>query len=250
MTKLIYIGKCLLIETGKKDKKERKKILVIGDLHLGYEQALNEGGVFVSRKMYDEMILELDKVFKIAEMGGKVDEVVLVGDVKQEFRGILRQERGDIIGLVNWLLEKTEKLVITRGNHDSILEPILRGKERIELREVYCADGVVFAHGDKNLKDFWNKETELIVMGHWHPAVEFIDGVKKERYKCFLEGKTKGKTIVILPSFIDNREGIDIRHTDFEEKFNASVEKFKVRVVNLDGEMNVFDFGQLGKITG
>ena len=45
-----YIGKCLLIS------EKGKKILIIGDLHLGYEEVLNQGGVFVTRKMFDEMI--------------------------------------------------------------------------------------------------------------------------------------------------------------------------------------------------
>lgn len=243
MSNLRYIGKCLLVEAGK------KRILVIGDLHLGYEQALNEGGVFVSRKMYDEMVSELERVFDIANFGGKVDEVVLVGDVKQEFGGILKQERGDIIRLLNWLLEKVERVVITKGNHDSILEPIVRGKEKIELREEYVVGSIVFAHGDKNIGAFWGKNVEEIVLGHWHPAVELVEGIKKERYKCFLEGKVKEKDMIIIPSFVDNREGIDIRHTDFGDKFNVSAEKFDVKIVNLEGEMNALDFGQLGKIT-
>lgn len=242
MIKLEYIGKCLLIE------EMGKRIIVIGDLHLGYEQALNEGGVFVSRKMYNEMISELERVFEIAEKGGEINEVVLVGDVKQEFEGILKQERGDTIRLVNWLVERSERVTITKGNHDAILEPILRGKEGIELRDHYCLGEVIFAHGDKNIDEFWSKEVELIVIGHWHPAIELIEGIKKERYKCFLEGTIRGKKIVVLPSFVDNREGIDIRNTNFKEKFGVSGEMFEVIVVNNEGDLKGFEFGKLKKI--
>lgn len=36
--KIEYIGKCLLINV------DGKKILAVGDLHLGYEESLNLGG--------------------------------------------------------------------------------------------------------------------------------------------------------------------------------------------------------------
>ena len=39
------------------------KILVVGDLHLGYEEHLNRMGIFVSRQMFEEMISYFDKVF-------------------------------------------------------------------------------------------------------------------------------------------------------------------------------------------
>ena len=44
-----YVGKGLLIEEG-------EKILVIGDLHLGYEEMPNKSGVFVTRQMFEDMI--------------------------------------------------------------------------------------------------------------------------------------------------------------------------------------------------
>jgi len=59
MTEIEYIGKCLLVEID-----EGKKILIVGDLHLGYEEALNKTGVFMSRKMFDEMINEFDQIFQ------------------------------------------------------------------------------------------------------------------------------------------------------------------------------------------
>ena len=45
-----FIGKTLLVESG------GKKILVIGDLHLGYVESLNRVGVLVSRMMFKDMI--------------------------------------------------------------------------------------------------------------------------------------------------------------------------------------------------
>src|SRR3989338_7971849 len=53
-----YIGKCLLIT------EKGEKILIIGDLHLGYEEALNKSGVYVTREMYKEMMGEMDEIFQ------------------------------------------------------------------------------------------------------------------------------------------------------------------------------------------
>ena len=87
-----YLGKCLFLK--------EKMILVIGDLHLGYEESLNNSGVFVSRKMFEEVISYLDKVFFRT---GRVEKVVLLGDVKHGFGNIIRQEWNDVISLMDYL---------------------------------------------------------------------------------------------------------------------------------------------------
>ena len=116
--KISYIGKCLLIE------EKGEKILVIGDLHLGYEESLNRGGVFISRKMFDEMIAGLEMIFL---KSGKVDKIILLGDVKHDFSGVLRQEWNDVSGLIDYLerwLKEGGEIIIIRGNHDNYLKNI------------------------------------------------------------------------------------------------------------------------------
>ena len=95
MTKINYIGKTLLIET------EKKKILVIGDLHLGYEEALNKTGVFVSRKLFDEVIEEFDKIFEF--IGNKYGEKELAGRnkglrVNYDVRGSEMDDEDESVG--------------------------------------------------------------------------------------------------------------------------------------------------------
>ena len=53
-----YVGKTLLIE------KKGERVLVVGDLHLGYEEALERSGIAIGKKMFDEMIGYFDRVFK------------------------------------------------------------------------------------------------------------------------------------------------------------------------------------------
>ena len=69
MAKINYIGKCLLVEV------DEKRILAVGDLHLGYEEALHRAGVSVGWKLFGEMIKDFEKIFLKTR---NVDEIVLI----------------------------------------------------------------------------------------------------------------------------------------------------------------------------
>ena len=75
-------------------------------------------------------------------------------------------------------------------------------------------------------------------MGHGHPAVSLSEGVKKEKYKCFLVGKYSkagnGKRdVIIVLSFFPLVEGTDPR-----DVANRSSQTFGSR-----GEPSGFDMG-------
>ena len=250
---LKYFGKCLIVESGK------KKILVVGDLHLGYEEFLNRSGIFVSRIMFDEMIQYFDRFF--AEIGN-VNEIVLLGDVKHEFGSIIKQEKDDSAKLFDYLGKKCEKIIVIKGNHDKILEPLVRNRKKILLRDYFIEGKFCFLHGDKNFNEnsknsralasykassleIFDKKVEFIIMGHWHPAVRLSEGAKSEKYKCFLEAKLGRKNIIILPSFSEYSEGTDPRDTSIGKIWGLDVEKFKVKIVA--DNFKVLDFGILKK---
>ncbi len=235
--KLEYIGKCLLIET------KGKRILVVGDLHLGYEETLNQSGVFVTMKMFDEMIEYFDRVF---DKVGKADYIVLLGDVKHDFGGILKQEWNDVLGLLDYFDDKCEEIVIVKGNHDNILEPIARNREKVKLVEHFIFGEMGFLHGNKDFEEIWDREIKYWILGHGHPAIKIKDGVKTEKYKCFLEGRFRSKEIIIVPSFFEYSEGSDPRDNDLGMAWDFDYKKFKVRVVGED--LDVLDFGVLGKL--
>lgn len=245
LEKLKYIGKCLVVEIEEGKMKERT--LVVGDLHLGYEEVLNRGGIFVSRKMFEEMIDYFDKVFSKI---GKIDKVVLLGDIKHDFGGILRQEWDDILGLFDYFFGKIGKegeIVIVKGNHDNILEPIVRKRERVVMGDFFIVDGVAFLHGDRDFKEIWNKKIKIWIVGHGHPAVKLQEGVKIEKYKCFLVGRFKGKDVIIVPSFFEYNVGSDPRDSDLGMAWKFDYERFNVRIVNVN-DLDVLEFGRLGKL--
>ena len=235
MSKIKYIGKCLLVGVG------GKKLLAVGDLHLGYEEALNISGVGVGRKLFGEMMQDFEEIFKKI---GEVDEVVLLGDVKHVFGTILRQEREDFRRLLEFFGEKCGKVVIVQGNHDAICAFLIR--KNTEVRDFYCVGEVCFLHGDKDFEQIHGKGIKMWVVGHAHPAITLEHGAKQERYKCFLEGMWKGKKVVIVPSFSRHSEGSDISISDLGLAWDINLEKFKVFVV--DEGLETLDFGELRKL--
>src|SRR3989338_2222743 len=143
---------------------KKQSVLVISDLHIGFENMLNERGQ------------------------KKVKEVVILGDLKHDFGGISRQEWKETLALLDFLKEKCKKIVLIRGNHDMILEPIARQKN-VELRNFYISKDVCFMHGHRMFIECPGKGIKTIVLGHRHPAVVLRDKIKSESYKCFLAGK-------------------------------------------------------------
>lgn len=235
MASIKYLGKCVLV------KAERRRILAVGDLHLGYEEALNIAGVGVGRKLFSEMMKDFEEIFAAT---GKVDEVVLLGDVKHVFGTVLGQEREDFSRLLEFFGERCKKIVIVQGNHDAIVRFLIR--ERTEVRDFYVVEGVCFLHGDKDFEEIHSEEIKMWVVGHAHPAITLYDGVKSEKYKCFLVGVWKGKRVVIVPSFSTHSEGMDVRSGDLRLAWPLDLEKFHAKVVGEN--LEVLDFGEVGRL--
>lgn len=234
-----FVGKCLLLE------REGERVLVIGDLHLGYEEFLNKAGIFVSRNMFEDMIDDFNEIF---ERTGKVDKIILLGDIKHDFGGISRQEWNDVLELVDYFSGKCGELIVLKGNHDGLLEPILN-KRGIKIEEVYIWNDYCFMHGDKDNDGAWKKEIKNIVLGHLHPAVKLREGAKVERFKCFLAGKFKGKNIIVIPSFIEHNIGSDPRESEDMLAWNVDFDEFEVFIVPVEkGNLDAFDFGKLRDI--
>ena len=227
-----FVGKALLFPM--------ERILVISDLHMGYEEAMNSAGVFLPRQQFKQTKQDLEKVFHEV---GRMKEVVILGDLKHEFGTISGQEWREVLEIVDYLGENSDKLILIRGNHDTILEPIAKRKE-LEIRDFYILGEIAFLHGDKQYLEALAREIKMIVMGHKHPAITLREGSKAETYKCFLVGKWKGKKIVILPSFFPLVEGSDVSIHDTNLGFNFDLGKFEAFVV---GD-KVYDFGKVEKI--
>ncbi len=233
---LALLNKALLIE------KNNKKILVLTDLHLGFEEALNKQGIFLPRTMFKQIIEDIKNVFKKI---GKVDEIIILGDLKHEFGKISRQEWRETLSFLDFLKTKSKKIVLIKGNHDTILRPIAEKRE-IKIKDYYFVGDICFLHGHKVFPECLDKKIKTLVLGHLHPAVTIHDKIKSERYKCFLIGKYREKQVIILPSFFPLIEGSDVFIEDTHLAFDFNLKKFKVYVV---GD-KIYEFSKLGGING
>ena len=230
------LGKVVLVESNK------KRIMAIGDLHLGYEASLNASGVFVTRTLLETMMSELKNVF---ERTGKVDEIVLLGDVKHTFGNILREEWKDTDKIISFLKENCYKIIVIKGNHD-VLTEVIGKRVGFEVVDKYIVGDTGFIHGDRDFKELWEKEVKRVILGHLHPAIFISDSVKREKYKCFLKGEYNKKEFLIVPSFISANEGTDMRDYETDLPWKLSLENFEVYIVGED--LEVLKFGKLKNI--
>ena len=232
------VGKCLFLTNG------NEKVLVVGDLHIGFQQALNDAGILVSRQMFDELIGDFDKIFK--KINTVVDKIILLGDIKHDFGQISKEEWNDLLKLFDYLIPKCKKLILIKGNHDNMLEPVAKKRE-LKLHDYYCWEEFCFLHGHDDHKKLWEDDKiKTIIVGHGHPALKLRDGGRSEKYKCFLYGKLKRKNLIIVPSFSEWYAGSDPREGDVVLAWDINFDNFNVFVVS--DNLEVLDFGKLKKI--
>jgi hypothetical protein len=231
---------------------EKQRILVIADTHIGFEEALNKQGILMPRLQFNEILKQLEAVFNEI----KPEMVVVLGDVKHEFGTISNQERRDTLNLLDYLMSKvgkTGKVVLIKGNHDTILGPLAE-KKGLSARESFLAGDVLFCHGhrllDESSQDF--KKAKTIIIGHEHPAISIRDDVRVEKFKCFLLGKYKGKNsrksqtkdLIVMPSFSFVAEGTDVLQEKLLSPFIENIHDFEAFVV---GD-KVYKFGKISKL--
>ncbi len=217
----------------------KQKILIIADLHLGYEETLNEGGFLVPRQIFKEIKKELQELLKL-----KPKMIIINGDLKHEFGQISKQEWHETSVILDLLLKKC-KVVLIKGNHDTILEPIAK-KRNLDINNFYCFDDICVLHGHKI---FLNKEIydcKILIIAHEHPAISIHEGVKSEIYKCFLLGKWKRKDLIVMPSFFSVFEGSDIKKEKLLSPYlnEKKIQDFEVFIL---GD-KIYRFGKLKNI--
>ncbi len=212
-----------------------EKTLVISDLHLGYEEMLINKGVLVPKAQLKETLRDLEELVKKV----KPRQIVINGDLKHEFGRVLGQEWKDTLALVDWIKKQGIKLIVIKGTHDPILKPILN-KRSLEIVDSLKLGKVFIFHGDKETKI--PSDTEIVVIGHEHPAIILREGRKTEKFKCFLHGQWKGKELIVLPAFNPLVEGTDILT---EPVISPLVKQMKKREVFVVGEKEVLNFGRI-----
>ncbi len=237
--------------------------LVIGDVHIGYEEALNKQGILVPRLQFEEIITRMERIF--AKLKGRIIERIIVnGDLKHEFGTISEQEWRNTLKFLDLLAKHCNEIILIKGNHDTIIGPIA-GKRNVKVMDYYIINAItekhnnkdsiikksikkiknnkiLVCHGDKIPSKDTIKEASAILISHEHPAVSLKECPRVENFKCFLKGKYKGKSLIVLPSFNPIVEGTDVLRDNILSPFlKQNLDNFEAFVV----EDKVYGFGKL-----
>ena len=221
-------------------------ILVIGDLHLGYDYMLRQSGILIPERQIKEIIHDLKEIFKkIKNINHKIKKIVFLGDITHAF-GYEFQERDEFFEIIDFLKKEIpeEKIILIKGNHDTM--DYKHGK----MKDCYVDESISFIHGHKAFPEIFDKKIRFIISGHLHPSITLEErpGVKKEAYKCFLEGKYKDKVFIILPSFFSFIEGTPVNDykEDYLEFFSIFSRKEILNAkIHVIGKENTYDFGRI-----
>lgn len=219
---------------------KKQKILVLSDVHIGYEESLNKQGVLIPRFQFKDLILKLKKIFSVVNP----ELVIINGDLKHEFGSISDQEWRDTLKFLDFFTERGKKVILMKGNHDTILGPIAK-KRDVEIKDYHFVDDIYITHGDKIPKNNDFKKSNVLIIGHTHPAISLRDEAKSEKFKCFMKGKWKTKSLIVLPSFNLVTEGSDVQQEKLLSPFlQQKLGDFEIYVV---GD-KIYYFGKLKNI--
>jgi hypothetical protein len=217
----------------------KQKVLAVSDFHIGYEEYLNMRGILLPRHQFKDTKERLHKIFSVLKT--KPKKIIITGDLKYEFGTVNREERFGLTDLLRFLVKNCDKLIVLRGNHDKILGFLQN--EKLKIMSELTLGNIFFAHGDSLIET----KAKIIVVGHAHPAIKLSDGLVAEKVKCFVRGKWKGKTLIVLPSFNLVTEGTDVLSERVLSPYINSAKNLEAWAVPEFGE--VLYFGKLKDLT-
>jgi putative SbcD/Mre11-related phosphoesterase len=159
--------------------------LVVADIHLGRDQQ-------------SDVQLPLGEREDVLERFGAAldrfgpDEVVVAGDLLHSFRYLPDEVAEALDAIAALVADAGADLVVTPGNHDTVLGGAFDGRTAPEHR---LDDGTVVCHGH----EFPDVDADRYVLGHDHPAIT-IEGRK---HPCFLYGPgvLDDAAVLVLPAF-------------------------------------------------
>jgi putative SbcD/Mre11-related phosphoesterase len=187
-------------------------VLVLADSHVGRGPASN-----VELPMGDgsDMLARLEDMLARHDP----DELVVAGDLLHSFRTIPRTVERVVDGFAAAAREAGTRMVVTPGNHDTMLDSVWDGPTDREYR----VGDTVICHGHEPPES----DGDRYIVGHDHPTIT-IEG---QRRPCYLagEGVYRGADVVMLPAFNQLLRGVevnDMRAGDFMSPLLTDADAF------------------------
>lgn len=199
-----------------------RELIVLSDLHLGYEASLADDGITVPRSQKEKI---LDRLSSTVERYSP-KTVLINGDLKHEFGKNRRQEFREVYEVIDFIRESADLLVV-RGNHDNFLKTITNHAGVPFYEKEFEVDDITFTHGHKNID-----RRQFTVIGHEHPSVNIRDEmggtIKIPCFMCYREEK-----VLVLPAFSPLAIGRDILKA--KEPFSESIKDLDILDFNIYG---------------
>ncbi len=185
----ITSDRCLILDEG--------PTVVLGDLHLGYERALEMEGMYIPRCNTESIRDALNNILCRYEP----ERVVLLGDVKHDFSRAGFEEKREVRKIVGLLSEAAETVVI-RGNHDNFIQNIIGDMGILAVDHVdIMGFRLEHGHSDSGIRP--------VIIGHEHPSVRIPGSVGGGmKLQCFVHARKEG--VIVLPPFSPFSSGNDL----------------------------------------
>ena len=185
----ITSDRCLVLDEG--------PTVVLGDLHLGYERALEQEGMYIPRTNTDSIVDSLNEILFRYEP----ERVVLLGDVKHDFKRSGFEEKKEVRRVLNLISEAAEAVVI-RGNHDNYIQNIISDLGLLAVDYIDIM-GYRLEHGHED------SHVRPVIIGHEHPSVRIPGSMGGGlKIQCFVHARKDG--VIVLPPFSPFSSGNDL----------------------------------------
>lgn len=206
--------------------------LVLADLHLGKDAASNVEWPVGERGDIAERFATLVERYD-------PDEIVVAGDFLHSFSTLPRGVMESIRELTSTAREVGARVVVTPGNHDSLLGEVWKGPTSDEYR----VGGWLITHGHEEPEGKANG----YIVGHDHPTID-IEG---RRQPCYLyaEDHYRGADLLMLPSFTKLAAGVVVngmRTRDFQSPLVTRADDLEP-VVRDEADDETLRFPSLGE---
>jgi uncharacterized protein len=226
------------------------KSLVVSDLHLGYEGGMIKSGIAIPKANIKSIMETLDKAFD----GRKVERLIVVGDIKNDFSSLNVEELNELGSITRALKEKEVLIDLVKGNHDNFIDGYSQSLGIRVHPSVFVLGDYLFAHGDKQL-DKTDSPVSTVIIGHEHPSIGIRSKVGTvERFRCFLTGKIsysgRKTELLVLPAMGYFETGSDINLHNKRRVMSpvlrkADVDKMEAIAVGYGMALN---FGRIGDL--
>jgi putative SbcD/Mre11-related phosphoesterase len=223
--------------------------LVIADLHLGFERELASRGIFFPHFQYQDIKESISSIVnKISPR-----QVIINGDLKHKFGERTTQELNEVVDLLAYLTQSTEKVIVIRGNHDNFVRGLFAKYPKSEfIEEAYREGDFTFTHGHEIPPGMDSLQSQVTVIAHEHPAIALRDDVgAKVKLRALLIGTTRSnKDLIVLPAFSPISLGAEVNLVTSDEQIlspflKSHVPLMSMKPYGIDPKSGIFSFPKL-----